>query len=276
MKNKIVVISPFYNAVDAIERNIVSVLGQKYDDFEAVFVNDGSIDGTLDKIKELLDFEGEENVTGVTGLEFTKHNCSYKGKTRASKITVLNRPSRVTALPNWTDAIFECCDTEDVVVSLDGDDWFINKKVLNHVDEMYNTHNCWFTYGGCSWTDGRSCCSMPYNENDFKSLRTAHFKVSQMRTYRAGLFHKIKEVDSNFSCFKDGGGNFYTSACDVALAYPILEMCGLNKIHHNTKPVYIYNRNNPINDDKVDQQKQWDIHADILKKESFKKLESYA
>ena len=44
---------------------------------------------------------------------------------------------------------------------------------------------------------------------------------------------------------------------------------------YNEKPLYVYNRNNPISDDKVNQQLQWDIHTEISKKTPFKQIENY-
>jgi hypothetical protein len=43
----------------------------------------------------------------------------------------------------------------------------------------------------------------------------------------------------------------------------------------NDTILYVYNRSNPISDDKVNQQLQWDIHAEISNKPSFNKIENY-
>jgi hypothetical protein len=56
----------------------------------------------------------------------------------------------------------------------------------------------------------------------------------------------------------------------------MLEMAGLDKVYHNTKKItYIYNRSNPINNDKVNQKLQWDNHAHILTKNKWNKIEKY-
>lgn len=276
MSNKIKLVSPFYNPSDAIERNINSVLKQKYDNFETLFIDDASDDDTWDKMEHFLNIEKKEETTGDTGHIIEVYKASYKGKTKCNNIEVWRRKGNVGALANWHDAgILFCDDPDDILVSLDGDDWLLNKKVFSHINEMYENNDIWITYGGCKWTDGRVCCSMPYNESDFNDLRKAHFKVSQMRTYRAGLYHKIKEKDPSLSSLKDKNGYFYQMACDVALMYPLLEMAGYHRVMHNKKPIYVYNRHNPINDDKKDQQLQWGVHAEVLKKPSWDRLENY-
>ena len=60
---------------------------------------------------------------------------------------------------------------------------------------------------------------------------------------------------------------------DVAIMIPIMEMAGYEKIKYINKVLYIYNRDNPISDDKVNQQLQWDIHTEIIKKSTFKQID---
>jgi hypothetical protein len=62
---------------------------------------------------------------------------------------------------------------------------------------------------------------------------------------------------------------------DVAIMFPIMEMAGYDKVKFNDTILYVYNRSNPISDDRVNQQLQWDIHAEISNKPSFNKIENY-
>ena len=74
---------------------------------------------------------------------------------------------------------------------------------------------------------------------------------------------------------KDKNNEWYKMTYDVAMCYPMLEMAGLEHVFYNEKKLYVYNRNNPISDDKVNQMLQWQIHDEINKKKPFKKIESY-
>jgi len=271
-KNKLKVISPFYNAQDFIEKSIISVLTQDYDNFSYHLIDDGSIDNSFENIKNILNII-DEKIIPNNESDITEYKCTSKIKSKVKEITLWRRHKRVSALPNWTESILRS-NEDEIVCSLDADDFLYNRKVLSYINENFQNKDLWFMYGGCSWSDGRGCCSMPYTDNDFLNLRKSHFKVSMMRNFRSKLFHKIKELDPELSCFKDENKMFYKSACDVIMAYPLLEMAGLDRLKHNTKPVYIYNRHNPINDDKVNQQLQWSVHADILKKKPFKRLEN--
>ena len=51
---KVSVIVPVYNAEKAIERCIRSILDQEYQDIECIAVDDGSKDGSVEKIQEMI------------------------------------------------------------------------------------------------------------------------------------------------------------------------------------------------------------------------------
>lgn len=246
MNNSIKIIVTFYNAEKFLERCINSLLTQKYDNFKVIFVDDASTDNSWN----LLPHDNE-------------------------KAICIRNSVNVTALPNIHNAVMQHCEPNDIVALVDGDDWLINKNVLSFVDDFYKENDCWVTYGQASWTDGRRGFASQYPIEEFKHLRQAPFRISHLRTFRAGLYQQIKTQDPEFSCLKDNNNEFYRMAYDVVIMLPILEMAGHERVKYNDKVLYIYNRDNPISDDKVNQQLQWDIHAEILKKPKFQKIENY-
>ena len=67
MLSRVTIIIPAYNRADYINQTIDSVLNQSFQDFELIVVDDGSTDGTYEKIKAygsqltLLEHSGHEN-----------------------------------------------------------------------------------------------------------------------------------------------------------------------------------------------------------------------
>lgn len=245
MSNRIVIITPFYNPGEFLEQCVASLVTQRYDNYHIVFVDDASTDGAQDKLPK-------EN----------------------PNVTIVRNDVRKTALENIHDAIMNHCQPDDIVALVDGDDWLPNKKVLSYIDEEYQKHDCWIMYGQASWTDGRRGFASAYSKEEFDNIRNSPFRVSHLRTFRAGLYQKIAEQDPTFSCMKDSSGNFYKMTYDVAIMFPILEMAGAEKTLFNDTILYTYNRSNPISDDRVNQQLQWSIHKEISEKNKFNKIES--
>lgn len=247
MKNKIKIIVPFYNAGEFLEKCVSSIMTQKYDNFEVIFIDDCSTDGSYDRLPH-----GDP------------------------RVRVIRNDVRKTALENIHDAIINYCEPNDVCTLIDGDDWLINKNSLSFINDFYNEHDCWIMYGQASWTDGRRGIARPYlSKEEFDMKRKLPFYISHIRTFRAGLYQKIQEQDPNFSCMKDKNGYFYKMAYDVAIMYPIMELAGFEKVKYNDTPLYIYNRHNPISDDRVNQMLQTSIHEEINKKSAFNKIESF-
>lgn len=246
MKNKIKIITPFYNPGEFLETCVGSLMSQKYDNFQVIFVDDCSTDGSFDKLPK-----------------------------DDSRAIIIKNETRKTALENIHDAIMNHCEPDDIVVLVDGDDWLPNKGVLGYIDNFYNANDCWIMYGQAMWTDGRRGCASQYPEEEFKNLRKSPFRISHIRTFKAGLYQKIKEQDPEFSCMKGKNGGFYKMTYDVAIMFPIMEMAGLDKIKFNDSTLYIYNRSNPISDDRVNQALQTAIHMEISDKKKFNKITDF-
>ena len=225
---------------------MASAITQKYDNFHIYFVDDASTDGSFDKLPL-----GHPNVTVITNQE------------------------RRTALENIHFVIMNHCKPDDIVVTLDGDDWFPTKKVLSYINDFYNQHDCWIMYGQASWTDGRRGFASAYTPEEFADVRHAPFKVSHVRSWRAGIFQKVAEQDPTFSCMKDKDGNFYRMSYDTAIMFSIMELAGYDKVKFNDEILYVYNRSNPISEDRVDQQWQWNVHKEVSGKKKLKQIESY-
>ncbi len=243
--NNIKIITPFYNPGEFLDNCVASLMSQKYDNYRVIFIDDCSTDKSVDKIP--------------LGL----------------KSMYIGNAIRKTALENIHDAIMNHCKPDDIVVLVDGDDWLPNKNVLSYINDFYNQHDCWIMYGQANWTDGRRGFASAYSESEFNRLRKSPFRVSHIRSFRAGLYQKIQEQDPDFSSMKDKKGEYYKMTYDVAIMFPIMEMAGFDKVKFNDSILYTYNRSNPISDDKVNQQLQWDIHTEISNKPAFKKIETY-
>jgi glycosyltransferase involved in cell wall biosynthesis len=233
---KIVVIIPSYNNREWYERNLTSVVVQDYHNFRVVYIDDCSSDGTGELVEQFI----------------AERNSS-------SFIHLIRNPVRVGALENLYNTI-HTCDDDEIVILLDGDDWFAHNEVLKKISEAYANSDCWLTYGQYrTWPDNMIGCSkeIPSEIIETNNFREIEWCSSHLRSFYAWLFKLIKAED-----LIDPHGAFYEMAWDQAIMFPMLEMAG-HRAKFISEVLYVYNAVNPISDHKADRQLQRNLETVI-------------
>ena len=218
-----VVIASYNNEKWCI-KNLESVLMQDYptEFVKIIIINDRSTDRTY----ELL-----EKYVADHGLQ--------------DRVILINNQERKGALANLYRMIHEFCEPTDVVLTLDGDDWFAQNGVLQIINKAYQNPNVWLTYGQFrEWPTGRIgfCQQVPEDILRSGMLRQVRWLTSHLRTFYAGLFWKIKDED-----FLLDGKEFYPMAWDMAMMFPMIEMAR-ERTKFISDVCYSYNVANPISD----------------------------
>jgi hypothetical protein len=163
------------------------------------------------------------------------------------------------------------CQDDEIILTLDGDDWFPDNNVLNKLDTIYSGGQVWMTYGQYkNSNDNTTGVAQPYPQHiiDSNAFRNHIWSASHLRTFYAWLFKKIKKED----LMKDG--NFFPMTWDFAMMFPMLEMSG-NHSKFLPDILYVYNTENPINDHKVNIALQHDLDAYIRRKPKYQKISSF-
>jgi glycosyltransferase involved in cell wall biosynthesis len=93
-----VILIPSYNNRQWYEQNLASVCAQTYDNFRAIYIDDGSSDQTGPFVEQFL----------------ADHAVGHR-------IQLIRNPVRVGALENLYRCI-HACDDQEIVILLDGDD----------------------------------------------------------------------------------------------------------------------------------------------------------
>lgn len=243
-EKNIVVVIPSYNNHQWYTKNVQSVLSQNYSNFRVIYTDDCSPDGTGDLVKEYLLNNDSDN-----------------------KIELIQNSIRRGALYNLYTMIHSCNDDE-IIVTLDGDDWFPDNNVLTRLNEVYSSSEIWLTYGQFqmhpSGTRGWAS-PMPDYIVEANAFRDFQHLPTHLRTFYAWLFKKIKLEDLLYL------GEFYSMTWDMAMMFPMIEMAGER---HQFIPdiMYIYNDENSISDHHVSRQLQAYLAQIIKKKERYKRL----
>ena len=82
MSNRIVVVTPFYNPGEFLEKCVASLMSQKYDNFKVIFVDDCSTDGSFDKLPKYI-ITGEDLIISIGLAALIR---SSRGKFRKSTV----------------------------------------------------------------------------------------------------------------------------------------------------------------------------------------------
>ena len=220
-----VVIIPSYNNSPYCEKNVSSVLTQNYKNFRVIYIDDASNDDTGLKV---------EKIVAASPLK--------------EKVCIIHNEQNKGALANLYDAI-HTCKKEEIIVTVDGDDFLAHEQVLTKLNKVYSTTPTWMTYGNFlnypSYTQKPVACKpFPKTVIFNNSFRTHEWVSSHLRTFYAGLFQLVHKEDLLYQ------GKFLPMGWDLAMMLPMLEMSGKHTYFiHDI--LYLYNRTNPLNDHKV-------------------------
>ena len=239
------IIVPFYNVEKWIKVCIRSIKAQDYKDFQCVLLDDMSTDDTAKIVREEI---GND-----------------------PRFTFVEVQEKAFALKNIYDGIaLSSPDPEDIIVTLDGDDWFSRRDVLYALDQIYRNTDCRLTYGSYAeypgGNKGKFAKQIPSEWIANSILRQAPWQASHLRTFKYDLWNRIDPAD-----LKGSDGSFYRMAWDLAFMFPMLEMAGPRSVYIN-EPMYIYNMSNPLNDHKIDNELQVRTEKEIRSKTPYTTL----
>jgi len=218
-----VVIIPSYNNKDWYEKNLSRLFSQTYKKYRVIYIDDCSPDGTGDLVEKYIATQGQQR-----------------------RVQLIRNQQNRGALANIYDAVHSCADYE-IVVLLDGDDWFHTDQSLSIIADAYKDDNVLMTYGQyVEYPRGRSghCRPIPAEVIRNNAYRSYDWVTSHPRTFYAWLFKKIDKKDFMFN------GDFFQVTWDMAIMFPLLEMSA-GRYRFIPDVLYEYNMATPLNDFKT-------------------------
>ncbi len=168
-----------------------------------------------------------------------------------SRIRVIGNKKKQYATANIMRSISEQIPADDdVIVTLDGDDWFVGNDTLSIVKRYYTqnpnllvTHGSWISYPDPSMETN----NIPYSKEDWEiGVRKVGWRASHLRTFKYKVW---KYVDHKDLIGPDG--LYARVAWDLAIMFPMLEMAGQDRVKYVFERIYTYNQESPYNDHKM-------------------------
>ena len=242
---KFKIIVPFYNSCDWITKTIKSLKRQQYRNFECILVDDMSTDKSVETIR---------------------------GKIKNDdRFTLIENKEKKYALQNIVEGIERLsCEDEDVIIVLDGDDWLASTRTLSKLRQIYADKDSFMTYGSYvfnpSGQRGPEPSEYPENVVENNAFREDVWRASHLRSFKYKLW---KELD--LDDLKGPSGKYYEMTYDQAIMLPLLEMSG-NRAKFIDNILYVYNKDNPLNVDKIKAQKQHALALEIRKNKKYNRI----
>ncbi len=260
-----------YNNKDWAFRNLSSVLTQDYKNYQVVYIDDCSTDGTTLEVEKYLksiqaDYQIVEfNITAkshrINAVKFARQISK-----KAHRITIVKNSSRQGSLANFYRAGHSCEDNE-IILRIDGDDWLRDDQVFRVINEAYNDSGVWLTHGSLiCYPSGKVGWSIPVPEKNIQANSFRKWRCpSHLLTCYAWLYKKVRLEDQLYE------GEFFQAAVDQAIIFPMMEMAG-NRHFFISTPLYIYNEANCININKVQTRAQNESELFIRSQPPYEKL----
>lgn len=222
------IITTVFNAEKYVKKCIDSIKGQTFKNWKMLIVNDCSTDNTKDIINE--ETKNDERFIVV-------HNTENK-----------------KALQNYVEQIpILCNNDEDIIISIDGDDWLYSNDVFEYINEIYKenilvTYGQYITSADLNKNNIIKGCSRPLT--DITETKKIGINLSHLKTFKYLLWKKVKNEDMKIN------GKYVEMAWDTAFMPPLVQMAGLKRTKYIDKILYVYNIENPISDFRVNSKLQ--------------------
>lgn len=194
-----------YNLEKIVNIAIESVLNQKFDNYELIIVNDGSLDNTLEVLKKY-----EEKANG--------------------KIRVINNKKNIGLSASRNKAIAQA--KGKYIVHLDGDDTLYNRNTLANIDDTIGDQDYDIIYFGVQYVGGGNKLYLPNAQNSTREARI----VCDMHFAVASKVWRKEFLDKNNLTFIEG--MYYED-----MVYSIKAAIKAEKTTFRAIPIYVYYRN---------------------------------
>ena len=207
---KLRILVPFYNAAGTLERLIESLVAQTDQDFDTLFLDDCSTDNSREVIEQ----------------EFAKY------RNNPAVLNYVKNEENIGIMRNVVQGV-EQTDDDVIYCILDGDD-FLYPHAVETVKKAYEENDYDFAWSNFTFYPHlRPGFCGEINRGVSARIFFPIWKMSHMRTWKAGTFKKI-DYDKKFKW----QGEWFNFANDLAIQFALQEVT--DKYGHIPEQLYYH------------------------------------
>tara|TARA_R110000824_G_C15226470_1_gene678071 strand:- start:5129 stop:5872 length:744 start_codon:yes stop_codon:yes gene_type:complete len=241
--NRLIIVVLCYNYEKYIKECIDSISAQTYKDYKVIIIDDASTDKTVQIIKSNINNKFSLVINNVNKGALYNHIQALKSK-------------------NITN--------NDIIVHIDGDDKLINNNAFAVISKAYEQNsNHLVSYGNYVTASGNNSICKQWDKDISVSqyIAPVGWIFSHLRTFKYKLWKHVPDES-----FYDNSGKIFSSAGDVAIMKPILELAGRNRTMYITNQLYFYRDNISTNDHHMNLNDQARCALEVRQIPSLQKL----
>jgi len=215
--NHFLIVVTGYNCFDYVTECFASIQDQTYQNFKAVFVDDGSEDQTGPLLQKL------------------RRNAYTYGNIK--KYWIQSHGKNMGAAYGRYKAIKEHSESEDDIIVFVGMDDYLQDDCLETINDKFNSSGCIMSYGNWMNTKGELCTvqlEFPPDVHKDRSYRKVKYRSTAPNAFRRFLYDQIPEDDHKLD------GEWLDTATESETMLSCLELCGRDRIGIIYSPIYIY------------------------------------
>jgi len=211
MSNRFVFVVPCYNAEKTIERMLMSVFLQTYENWIILIRDDMSTDSTIDKVRTIchkMNVEFGFYDKGLYDQSATKKD--------SPKVIIWKNDEKFWEVKNVLSMIrSEYVKEDDIVCRLDGDDFLCNLCALQDINVAYEASKADCLWTAHRWSDTWANISQALP--DGADVYNHPWVTSHLKTFRKRIITNIDDEN-----FRGSDGDYIKRAGDQAIYLPVL------------------------------------------------------
>lgn len=189
-----------------LEQSVESVVNQEYENFEIIFIDEASTDGSYARIPQ-----------------------------NHSRVTLIRNNIRRGFNECLRQCVTQHCGPEDIIFPLDGTSCLAYCDTLMTVNEFFNSYQCSVMYGQNRYFSGQLGLTVPLTSSEYlTALREAGHRLSPF-VFRCRLYHEVMARVDQIPKTRAGESE------ESALCYALLDQCGLSQARFSDHILTIVN-----------------------------------